>query len=613
MTMVRGNRQSGTIGEPLADSLVVKVLDRFNDPVSGLEITWTPEVGGSVNPTTSVTGADGQAATERVLGAEVGTYVTTATIAGLESGPDPVVFVTTGVAARLVLSVAPPAAAVAGVPLDPQPVLQLQDPEGNPLARDGVIVTAAIGAGGGTLEGATSVPSDANGQAAFPDLTLRGSPGTRQLIFAAEGFASAMATVALGVGSPAAIEAAASTDQSATAGMPVAASPAVLVRDQDGNPLAGIPVTFKVRQGGGSLGGTTPVTGADGVATIGRWTLGQKAGANSVEATLSGLEVTGSPVVFTATGTPGPVDAGESSVTAEPASITASGGSSRSTITVRALDQFDNPIADAAVTLSATGQGAQLRQPGPTGSDGSTTGELSATTPGDHVVSASIAGTAVGQTVTITVTAGVPSAGRSTATVPGGQAGQATSITIRLKDAQGNDVPGQPGAISVSITGPNAGTTITRSDEGGGAYVARYTPTRTGTDQVQVRVSGSPLSGSPFGSAVLAGPADAKRSTADVPGCVEFNRLPATVRITAVDAFGNRRTRGGDSFRISVNQGQALQPEDHGDGTYTRDLNLAVGVFRIDITLNGTPIGGNPFQIFVPFPFSGCQGDGDDD
>src|SRR4051794_26687178 len=71
ITVVRGNRQSGTIGEPLADSLVVKVVDRFGDPVAGSTITWSPEVGGgSVNPPTSVTSAQGMAATQRVLGSD---------------------------------------------------------------------------------------------------------------------------------------------------------------------------------------------------------------------------------------------------------------------------------------------------------------------------------------------------------------------------------------------------------------------------------------------------------------------------------------------------------------------------------------------------------------
>jgi hypothetical protein len=607
IVVVLGDRQSGTIGEALGDSLVVRVVDRFGNPVSGAEVSWTAEVGGSVSPSTSVTSPDGQAGTQRVLGADVGTYVTTAEILGVESAPEPAVFTTIGVAARLALTVAPPAVAATGVPLTPQPVLQLQDAGGSDIARDGVVVTAQISAGGGSLDGLTTSTSDAGGRVAFADLAIRGSPGTRTLIFVADGFAPVTATVGLGVGAPASMEAMAGNEQTATVATAVATRPAVVVRDQDGNALGGIPVTFKVTGGGGSLTGANPVTDTDGLASVGGWTLGRNVGANILEATLSGLDVSGSPVVFSATALPGPVSAEKSRVSAAPTTITASGGSSRSTITVTARDAFDNPVPDLAVTLSAIGTGSTLTQPAsPTGSNGSTTGLLSATTPGNPVVSATIAGTAVTQTATVTVSPGVPSAAHSSATVPAGTAGKGTALEIRLKDAEGNDVPGEAGAIAVSVSGANSRGSISASDQGGGRYTATYTPERAGTDQVQVKVSGTAVPGSPFASTVQPGDADPGMSRALVPACVEFSNLPATVAITAVDAFGNRLTRGGDNFEIRVNQGTSVEPNDNGDGTYTARLDLAVGVFRIDITLDGEPIQGSPYQIIVPFPFSGC-------
>ena len=79
-----GNNQNGTIGQPLLDSLAVRVTDRFGDPVAGVTVTWSAETGGSVNPTTTVTGADGYARAERVLRPDVGTYVTRAEVTGIE-------------------------------------------------------------------------------------------------------------------------------------------------------------------------------------------------------------------------------------------------------------------------------------------------------------------------------------------------------------------------------------------------------------------------------------------------------------------------------------------------------------------------------------------------
>jgi hypothetical protein len=150
ITVLRGNRQSGTTGEPLGDSLVVRVVDGLGGPVVGAEVTWTAEVGGSVSPATSVTSSSGQAGTQRMLGTTLGTYVTTAELRGIENAPEPAVFLASGVAARLALAVAPPAAAVAGVPLSPQPVLQLQE-----LAL--LIVSSVLYIAGGSIRYSTGV------------------------------------------------------------------------------------------------------------------------------------------------------------------------------------------------------------------------------------------------------------------------------------------------------------------------------------------------------------------------------------------------------------------------------------------------------------------------
>jgi hypothetical protein len=94
-----------------------------------------------------------------------------------------------------------------------------------------------------------------------------------------------------------------------------------------------------------------------------------------------------------------------------------------------------------------------------------------------------------------------------------------------------------------------------------------------------------------------------------VPACVETSQLPARITITAFDAFGNRIAHGGDAFRLRVNEGTAITPTDRGDGSYTAALNLPVGIFRIDVTLDGSLVADSPYQLVVPFPFSGCGGD----
>jgi len=83
LTIDFGNNQSGSPGAPLPDSLRVKLTDKFGNPVSGVTIVWTP-IGGSgiVSPTSSVTGANGRAATRWTLGSTGGPQNVTATGGG---------------------------------------------------------------------------------------------------------------------------------------------------------------------------------------------------------------------------------------------------------------------------------------------------------------------------------------------------------------------------------------------------------------------------------------------------------------------------------------------------------------------------------------------------
>src|SRR5439155_2147788 len=57
---------------------------------------------------------------------------------------------TAGAATKLVLTTAPSSAAQSGVALAQQPVLQLQDANGNPVSQSGVVVTATVSPAGAT-------------------------------------------------------------------------------------------------------------------------------------------------------------------------------------------------------------------------------------------------------------------------------------------------------------------------------------------------------------------------------------------------------------------------------------------------------------------------------
>jgi hypothetical protein len=103
-----------------------------------------------------------------------------------------------------------------------------------------------------------------------------------------------------GGGDPASIGVHAGNGQTAAAGSAVSINPAVIVKNDAGQPVAGTAVTFTVDAGGGSIGGSSVSTNASGVASPGQWTLGS-AGAQRLSARVGTLAA----VFIDATITPG--------------------------------------------------------------------------------------------------------------------------------------------------------------------------------------------------------------------------------------------------------------------------------------------------------------------
>ena len=85
-------------------------------------------------------------------------------------------------------------------------------------------------------------------------------------------------------------------------GTAVSVPPAVAVRDGFGNPVSGVPVSFTVTEGGGSVIGGSATSDAGGLAILTSWTLGTLAGPNTLTVAAQGLPS----VTFSATGQPGP-------------------------------------------------------------------------------------------------------------------------------------------------------------------------------------------------------------------------------------------------------------------------------------------------------------------
>lgn len=156
--------------------------------------------------------------------------------------------------------------------------------------------------------------------------------------------------------------------QTAVVGEEVATPPSVQVRNEDGEPLPGVEVTFSVVEGGGTVTGANQVTDAEGRATVGSWTVGTTAGPQLLQATVEGLDT---PVEFEAVAVAGPaatltrVQGDEQTATAGTEVDVPPG--------VRVSDQFDNPVSGAEVGFVADANGTVDPGSVTSGDDGTAT------------------------------------------------------------------------------------------------------------------------------------------------------------------------------------------------------------------------------------------------
>lgn len=155
---------------------------------------------------------------------------------------------------------------------------------------------------------------------------------------------------------PTAMVAVSSVGTTGRAGLVVVDSPSVLVKNASGTPVAGVPVTFSVLTGGGSVAVGTAITNASGVARA-RWTLGGTLGAQTMKATADTI----TPVVFTATASAGltttiTILSGDAQTAAPNTTLPVP-------LKVKAADAFTNPVAGDTILFTPTSGASNLFGP----------------------------------------------------------------------------------------------------------------------------------------------------------------------------------------------------------------------------------------------------------
>jgi alpha-tubulin suppressor-like RCC1 family protein len=397
---------------------------------------------------------------------------------------------------------------------------------------------------------------------------------------------------------PTSIGISAGTNQTAAVATAVPIAPAVLVRDQNGDPMSGVDVTFTVQTGGGTITGGTATSGANGVATVGSWTLGTAAGSNTLQGSVTGL----TPVTINATGTAGTATA--LVLTTPPSPAVPSGGVFAQQPVVQLHDAYGNDRAQAGVpvTVSITSGGGTLNgtlteNTDATGAAVFTNLEIIGTVGPRTLTFTSPGLTSVGSGA-IDVLVGTPTAiVATTSTILGGTVGQPVSNrpTVQVTDASGNPVVG----VTVTFTVTAGGGSVTGGSSptglGGIAQVTSWTlGTVAGSNTLDASVGS--LAPVAFEAAAQAGPpAKLAISTAPSTTAPSGSVLAQQPVIRLQDEFGNDVIQAGVAVTVSRSPTSAglggtvsINTDATGVATFT-DLSLTgtVGSYALDFASTG--------------------------
>ncbi|HEX6104472.1 MAG TPA: Ig-like domain-containing protein [Gemmatimonadales bacterium] len=270
LVAVSGDGQTAPVGTALEDSLVVRVEDDFGNPVAGVEVVWAADIG-EVSPASVVAGADGLAATRRILGPVAGEQTATATAPGLDGSPVTFIHIAVpGTAASLVLVSGSGQTGPPGAELTDPLVVRVVDESGNGIPSQAV--TWVVATGGGSVDPGTS-QTDGEGFAGAR-WTLGPSPGSNTLSAVASGVGVVGFTATANPGGgggggsgPSATRSTVSADPTSIQAISGTSTITVTVRDGNGSPVSGATVSLQATGSGNTLTQPSEPTGADGVAT----------------------------------------------------------------------------------------------------------------------------------------------------------------------------------------------------------------------------------------------------------------------------------------------------------------------------------------------------------
>jgi hypothetical protein len=317
------NPVQAAIGNPIPAACrpEVQVRTARGTPFFNVPVQFIVQAGGGAVASEGLSGSCGtfaasalvptnDAATSRIcwtVGATAGTNVVRAAATAGGDAPDgvwfspaAVQFTATANPPTQVTFTTQPSAIIAGGTISPAVRVEVQDARGETASAATPAVTLTL-VGGGSFAGvgpSVTVTAVA-GVATFPAVVLT-TAGTTQLVASASGLeADTSASFTVSPAAPSVMTKVAGDGQTVSAGTAVPIPPSVRVSDMYGNVIGGTTVLFAPQNNAATVTGGTQTTNAQGVATVGSWTLGD--GPNALIATLAA-----NPLIFatfSATGT----------------------------------------------------------------------------------------------------------------------------------------------------------------------------------------------------------------------------------------------------------------------------------------------------------------------
>jgi hypothetical protein len=431
VTATGGTPQSTAVGVSFTAPLQVFVRDGLGNPVNGVTVTFAaPPTGASATLSSSIatTNASGLASVSATANAIAGSYSVTATVGGLSASF--ALTNTAGAPASIAAAGGATQTALLGNAFATPLQVTVRDSNGN-LVSGATVNFQAPGSGASATLSSPSALTNAAGVASVT-ATANTVTGSYAVTATLGAFSATFTLTNVAIAS---VTAAGGTPQTALLGSPFATALQALVKDNVGNPVSGLTVTFAAPPTGASatLSSPTATTNAAGIASV-TATANITLGTYTVTASVGALTAS-----FTLT---------NSSATA--ASITATGGTPQTSLVglpfpnalqVTVRDANGLPVSGATVFFTAPAIGASAILSSPT-----------ATTNAAGV--ASVTATANNIAGSYTVTAGV--GGLTAFFVLNNSFSSNTNLALGRTASQSSTLPGTPSA-SVAVDGNTDG------------------------------------------------------------------------------------------------------------------------------------------------------------